>query len=37
VEKMRDAKLVVVPRTGHIPHLESGDLFLKSVEGFLAE
>jgi pimeloyl-ACP methyl ester carboxylesterase len=37
VDKIKGAKLVIVPKTGHIPHLESFDLFFKHLIAFLNE
>ena len=36
-EKIKTSKLVQLPRTGHLPHIESFDAFIKSVLSFLAE
>jgi len=33
--KIKDSKLVIIPRTGHIPHLESFDQFIKAIIGFM--
>jgi len=37
VEKIANAKLVVIPHTGHIPHIESFDQFIKAVTTFISE
>jgi pimeloyl-ACP methyl ester carboxylesterase len=33
--KIKDARVVIIPKTGHIPHLESFDQFIKSIIGFM--
>lgn len=37
VEKIKNAKLVVIPKVGHIPHIEAFDQFMKGVMSFLSE
>ena len=37
VEKIKDAKLVVLPKTGHIPHLESFNEFMKALIAFISD
>jgi pimeloyl-ACP methyl ester carboxylesterase len=34
-EKIRNAKLVLIPKTGHIPHVESFNEFMKALNSFL--
>ncbi|MEM2143301.1 MAG: alpha/beta hydrolase [Candidatus Thorarchaeota archaeon] len=36
-EKIRDSKLVVIPQAGHVPNLESPDVFNQHLKEFLAE
>jgi pimeloyl-ACP methyl ester carboxylesterase len=35
VEKIKNAKLVLIPKTGHIPHVENFDAFIKAVTAFI--
>jgi pimeloyl-ACP methyl ester carboxylesterase len=37
VEKIKNAKLVVIPKVGHIPHIEAFEQFMKGVMSFLSE
>ena len=36
-EKIKGAKFVIVPKTGHIPHLESFEIFMRHLLAFLNE
>ena len=36
-DKIKGAKFVIVPKMGHIPHLESFDFFFKHLSAFLSE
>jgi pimeloyl-ACP methyl ester carboxylesterase len=36
-EKIKGAQFVIVPKTGHIPHLESFEIFMKHLLAFLNE
>ena len=36
VERIKNGKLVVIPKTGHIPHIESFDPFIKAVTAFMS-
>jgi pimeloyl-ACP methyl ester carboxylesterase len=35
-EKIKDAKVVILPKTGHIPHIESFNEFMKALSSFLS-
>ena len=35
VERIKNGKLVVIPNTGHIPHIENFDQFMKAVTAFV--
>jgi len=37
VDKIKNAQLVIIPHTGHLPHIESFDQFIKNVNAFIKQ